>query len=40
VDLGARQKVAGTANFFVDVSSKAESRSSLLRDLQAWHACD
>ena len=34
VDFGARQKVAGTANFFVDVSSKAESHSSLLRDLQ------
>lgn len=34
VDFGSRQKVAGTANFFVDVSSKAESRSSLLRDMQ------
>lgn len=33
-DAGVRQKVSGTTNFFVEVNSSAESRSSLLRDMQ------
>ena len=33
-DVGAKQKLGGTTNFFVDVSSSAESRSMLLGELQ------
>lgn len=33
-DLGAKQKLGGTINFFVDVSSNAASRSTLLSELQ------